>query len=150
MELFMELQVIGDRAVKKLAFSHIVHSIRRMNQKHKNDTRNRKLQNILYKFLQVCNILQVHWSILSTLAFWKTYVNVFLQPLSTMPSVSQAEEESRAKRAFTILCDLHRRRVWFDERTTNAICDACFHPSSRYMLPKHPPFFRFCNWLFPT
>jgi protein SDA1 len=60
MELFMELQVIGDRAVKKLAFSHIVHSIRRMNQKHKNDTRNRKLQNILFKFLQVCNILQVH------------------------------------------------------------------------------------------
>ncbi|KAG2574986.1 hypothetical protein PVAP13_7KG413600 [Panicum virgatum] len=97
MELFMELQVIGDRAVKKLAFSHIVHSIRRMNQKHKNDTRNRKLQNILFKFLQ-------------------------------------AEEESRAKRAFTILCDLHRRRVWFDERTTNAICDACFHPSSRIMV----------------
>jgi protein SDA1 len=97
MELFMELQVIGDRAVKKLAFSHIVHSIRRMNQKHKNDTRNRKLQNILFKFLQ-------------------------------------AEEESRAKRAFTIVCDLHRRRVWFDERTTNAICDACFHPSSRIMI----------------
>ncbi|KAK8449720.1 hypothetical protein SEVIR_7G260800v4 [Setaria viridis] len=96
-ELFVELQVIGDRAVKKLAFSHIVHSIRRMNQKHKNDTRNRKLQNILFKFLQ-------------------------------------AEEESRAKRAFTILCDLHRRRVWFDERTTNAICDACFHPSSRIMI----------------
>ncbi|OEL17768.1 Protein SDA1-like protein [Dichanthelium oligosanthes] len=46
----------------------------------------------------------------------------------------KAEEESRAKRAFTILCDLHRRRVWFDERTTNAICDACFHPSSRIMI----------------
>ncbi|KAL6651447.1 hypothetical protein ACP70R_010372 [Stipagrostis hirtigluma subsp. patula] len=97
MELFMELQVIGDRAVKNLAFSHIVHSIRRMNQKHKNESRNRKLQNILFKFLQ-------------------------------------AEEESRAKRAFTILCDLHRRRVWFDERTTNAICDACFHASSRIMI----------------
>ncbi|GJN26353.1 hypothetical protein PR202_gb14278 [Eleusine coracana subsp. coracana] len=97
MELFMELQVIGDRAVKKLAFSHIVHSIRRMNQKSKNELRNRKLQNILFKSLQ-------------------------------------AEEESRAKRAFTILCDLHRRRVWFDERTTNAICDACFHPSSRIMI----------------
>ncbi|KAG0527614.1 hypothetical protein BDA96_06G248200 [Sorghum bicolor] len=97
MELFMELQVIGDRAVKKLAFSHIVHSIRRMNQKHKNELSNRKLQNVLFKFLQ-------------------------------------AEEESRAKRAFTILCDLHRRRVWFDERTTNAICDACFHPSSRIMI----------------
>jgi protein SDA1 len=56
----MELQVIGDRAVKKLAFSHIVHSIRRMNQKHKNDTSNRKLQSILFKILQVCNILQEH------------------------------------------------------------------------------------------
>ena len=40
----MELQVIGDRAVKKLAFSHIVHSIRRMNQKHKDEAKNSKLQ----------------------------------------------------------------------------------------------------------
>lgn len=55
----MELQVIGDRAVKKLAFSHIVHSIRRMNQKHKNEAKNRKLQGILFKLVQVCNIL--HW-----------------------------------------------------------------------------------------
>ncbi|TVU00899.1 hypothetical protein EJB05_53630, partial [Eragrostis curvula] len=75
MQLFMELQVIGDRTVKKHAFSHIVHSIRRMNQKSKNESKNRKLQNIL------CNHLK-------------------------------AEEESRAKRAFTILYDLHRRRVW--------------------------------------
>uniref|UniRef100_A0A0E0KVL8 Protein SDA1 n=1 Tax=Oryza punctata TaxID=4537 RepID=A0A0E0KVL8_ORYPU len=97
MELFMELQVIGDRSVKKLAFSHIVHSIRRMNQTHKNEARNRKLQNILFTFLQ-------------------------------------GEEESRAKRAFTILCDLHRRRVWFDDRTANAICNACFHGSSRIMI----------------
>uniref|UniRef100_A0A453D2E6 Protein SDA1 n=1 Tax=Aegilops tauschii subsp. strangulata TaxID=200361 RepID=A0A453D2E6_AEGTS len=52
MELFMELQVIGDRAVKKLAFSHIVHSIRRMNQKHKNEAKNRKLQGILFKLVQ--------------------------------------------------------------------------------------------------
>lgn len=96
MELFMELQVIGDRAVKKLAFSHIVHSIRRMNQKHKDEAKNRKLQNILFTLVQ-------------------------------------GEEESRAKRAFTILCDLHRRRVWFDDRTANAICNACFHPSSRIM-----------------
>lgn len=96
MELFMELQVIGDRAVKKLAFSHIVHSIRRMNQKHKDEAKNRKLQNILF-------------------------------------TIVQGEEESRAKRAFTILCDLHRRRVWFDDRTANAICNACFHPSSRIM-----------------
>lgn len=95
-ELFMELQVIGDRAVKKLAFSHIVHSIRRMNQKHKNEAKNRKLQNILF-------------------------------------TIVQENEESRAKRAFTILCDLHRRRVWFDERTANAICNACFHPSLRIM-----------------
>jgi hypothetical protein len=55
----MELQVIGDRAVKKLAFSHIVHSIRRMNQKHKDEAKNRKLQNVLFKIVQVCNISQM-------------------------------------------------------------------------------------------
>lgn len=54
--LFMELQILGDRALRKLAFSHVVHSIRRMNQKHKNEAKNRKLQNILYAMLQVGNI----------------------------------------------------------------------------------------------
>ncbi|XP_058081990.1 uncharacterized protein LOC131230137 [Magnolia sinica] len=46
----------------------------------------------------------------------------------------QEEDELRAKRSFIILCDLHRRRVWFDDRTTNAICIACFHTSSRIMV----------------
>lgn len=53
--LFMELQTLGDRALRKLAFSHVVHSIRRMNQKHKNEANNRKLQSILYAILQVGN-----------------------------------------------------------------------------------------------
>lgn len=37
----MELQSLGDRNLRKLAFSHVVHSIRKMNQKHKNDAQNR-------------------------------------------------------------------------------------------------------------
>ncbi|XP_072969918.1 uncharacterized protein [Typha angustifolia] len=97
LELFMDLQVIGDRTLRKLAFSHVVHSIRRMNQKHKNELENRKLQNILFSMLQ-------------------------------------AEEELRAKRSLIVLCDLHRRRVWFDDRTANAICTGCFHSSSRIMI----------------
>ncbi|PIA30349.1 hypothetical protein AQUCO_05600053v1 [Aquilegia coerulea] len=44
------------------------------------------------------------------------------------------EDESKAKRSLVILCDLHRRRVWFDDRTANAICTACFHSSSRIMI----------------
>ncbi|XP_042501682.1 protein SDA1 homolog isoform X2 [Macadamia integrifolia] len=95
--LFMELQTLGDRAIRKLAFSHVVHSIRRMNQKHKNEANNRKLQNILFAMIQ-------------------------------------QEDESKAKRSLTVLCDLHRRRVWFDDRTANAICTACFHSSSRIMI----------------
>ncbi|KAJ3698627.1 hypothetical protein LUZ61_002332 [Rhynchospora tenuis] len=97
LELFMNLQLVGDRALRKLAFSHIVHSIRRMNKKHKNETLNRKLQNILFPMLQ-------------------------------------SEDELRAKRALTVICELHRRKVWFDERTANAICYACFHSSSRIMV----------------
>lgn len=54
--LFMELQTLGDRNLKKLAFSHVVHIIRRMNRKHKNDAKNRILQNILFEILQVCVI----------------------------------------------------------------------------------------------
>ncbi|XP_026381898.1 protein SDA1 homolog isoform X1 [Papaver somniferum] len=94
--LFMELQTLGDRTLRKDAFSHVIHSIRRMNQKHKNETQNRPLQNILFTMLQ-------------------------------------EEDEAKAKRALIVLCDLHRRRVWFDERTANAICTACFHPSSKIM-----------------
>ncbi|XP_077228245.1 ARM repeat superfamily protein [Tasmannia lanceolata] len=95
--LFMELQILGDRVLRKLAFSHVVHSIRRMNQKHKNEAKNRQLQNVLFSMLQ-------------------------------------EEDESRAKRSLTVLCDLHRRRVWFDDRIANAICTACFHTSSRIMV----------------
>ncbi|KAL0351226.1 UNVERIFIED_CONTAM: protein SDA1 [Sesamum calycinum] len=95
--VFMELQTLGDRALKKLAFSHVIHSIRRMNQKHKNDPTNRALQNVLFGMLQ-------------------------------------QEEEAKAKRALITLCDLHRRKVWFDDRTANAICMACFHSSSRIMI----------------
>lgn len=97
LELFMELQILGDRTLRKLAFSHVVHTIRRMNQKHKNEAHNRKLQNVLFLMLQ-------------------------------------GEDEARAKRALVLLCDLHRRRVWFDDRTANAICTACFHSSSRILI----------------
>ncbi|KAL0909542.1 hypothetical protein M5K25_020418 [Dendrobium thyrsiflorum] len=97
LELFMDLQIIGDRTLRKLAFSHVVHSIRRMNKKHKNEAQNQKLQNVLFKQLQ-------------------------------------GDEELRARRSLIVLCDLHRRKVWFDERTANAICNACFHSSSRVML----------------
>ncbi|KAH6809911.1 ARM repeat superfamily protein, partial [Perilla frutescens var. frutescens] len=95
--VFMELQTLGDKALKQLAFTHVIQSIKRMNQKHKNDPKNRALQNILFRMLQ-------------------------------------QEEEAKAKRALITLCDLHRRKVWFDERTANAICMACFHASPRIMI----------------
>ncbi|CAA3021606.1 SDA1 homolog isoform X1 [Olea europaea subsp. europaea] len=97
LELFMELQSLGDRVLRQLAFSHVIHGIRRMNQKHKNDPKNRALQNILFSMLQ-------------------------------------REDEAIAKRALITLCDFHRRKVWFDDRTANAICMACFHVSSKIMI----------------
>ncbi|KAJ4835957.1 hypothetical protein Tsubulata_026185 [Turnera subulata] len=97
LELFMELQTLGDRTLRKLAFTHVVHSIRRMNKKHKNEVKNRALQNILFSLLQ-------------------------------------QEDEAKAKRSLVTLCELHRRKVWFDDRTANAICTACFHSSPRIMI----------------
>ncbi|XP_057457926.1 uncharacterized protein LOC130748697 [Lotus japonicus] len=97
LSLFMELQTLGDKTLKKLAFDHVIHSIKRMNQKHKNDAKNRSLQNILFVMLQ-------------------------------------KEEEQHAMRALVTLCELHRRKVWFDERTANAICNAAIHPQSRIMI----------------
>ncbi|XVF02608.1 hypothetical protein REPUB_Repub04eG0189600 [Reevesia pubescens] len=97
LSLFMELQTLGDRNLRKLAFSHVVHSIRRMNKNHKNEAKNRALQNILFALLQ-------------------------------------QEDEARAKRSLITLCELHRRKVWFDDRTANAICMGCFHSSSRIMI----------------
>ncbi|KAK2443548.1 protein SDA1 protein [Trifolium repens] len=95
--LFMELQTLGDKALREMAFKHIVQSIKRMNLKHKDEAKNRALQNILFVMLQ-------------------------------------QEDENRARRALVTLCDLHKRQIWFDERTANAICTACFHPSSRIMI----------------
>ncbi|KAJ0765486.1 putative SDA1 domain-containing protein [Helianthus annuus] len=93
----MELQVLSDKPLKVLVFSHVIHSIRRMNQKHKTETENRALQSILFSMLQ-------------------------------------EEDEKKATRSLVTICDLHRRKVWFDDRTSNAICRACFHKSSRYLL----------------
>ncbi|KAF7839867.1 protein SDA1-like protein [Senna tora] len=97
LQLFMDLQTLGDRKLRTLAFDHVVHSIKRMNQKHKNEAKNRALQNVLFAMLQ-------------------------------------QEDEARAKRSLVTLCELHRRRMWFDDRTANAICTASFHPSSRIMI----------------
>ncbi|KAI8004728.1 hypothetical protein LOK49_LG08G02643 [Camellia lanceoleosa] len=72
-----------------------------MNQKHKNDAKNRALQNILFTMLQ-------------------------------------QEDEAKAKQSLITLYDLHRRKVWFDDRTANAICTACFHPSSRIRIAALP------------
>ncbi|KAJ7945477.1 Protein SDA1 [Quillaja saponaria] len=95
--LFMELQTLGDKTLRKLAFSHVIQSIRHMNQKHKNEVKNRALQNVLF-------------------------------------SILQQEDEARARRSLITLCELHRRKVWFDDRTGNAICTASFHTSSRIMI----------------
>lgn len=46
--------------------------------------------------------------------------------------IHQEEDEVRAKRSLVVLCDLHRRKVWFGDRVANSICTACFHPSSRF------------------
>ncbi|KNA23538.1 hypothetical protein SOVF_024060 [Spinacia oleracea] len=97
MELFMELQTFDDRNLRKLAYSHVIRYIQRMNKQHKDESKNKPLQNVLFKMLK-------------------------------------REEESFAKRSLVTLCDLHRRKVWCDERTINAICMACFHPSSRIMI----------------
>ncbi|KAI3931666.1 hypothetical protein MKX01_025081 [Papaver californicum] len=64
--------------------------------KHKNETQNRPLQNVLFTMLQ-------------------------------------EEDKVKAKMALIVVCDLHRRRLWFDEITVNAICTACFHPPSKIM-----------------
>ncbi|XP_021901267.1 protein SDA1 homolog [Carica papaya] len=97
LSLFLEIQTLGDRNTRKLAFSHVIHNIRRMNQKHRNEAKNRALQNVLFTMLQ-------------------------------------EEDEGRAKRSLVTLCELHRRKVWVDDRTANAICTACFHSSSRIMI----------------
>ncbi|OIW14641.1 hypothetical protein TanjilG_32983 [Lupinus angustifolius] len=97
LSLFMELQTLGDKVLKKLAFDHVVHSIKRMNQKHKNEAKNRALQNVMFRDLN-------------------------------------QEDEARAKIALVTLCELHRRKVWFDDRTANAICRASLHPAPRIMI----------------
>ncbi|KZV14604.1 hypothetical protein F511_42274 [Dorcoceras hygrometricum] len=121
--LFMELQTMGDRALKKLAFSHVIQSIRRINHKHKNDPKNRALQNILYGMMQsIRRINHKHKN---------DPKNRALQNI--LYGMMQQEEEKKAKVALVTLFDLHQRKVWVDDRTANAICMACFHASPRIM-----------------
>jgi len=55
----MELQTLGDKKLRELTFAHVVKSIKRMNQKHKDEAKNRALQNILFVMLQVCQCFYV-------------------------------------------------------------------------------------------
>lgn len=61
LSLFMELQTLGDKKLRELTFAHVVKSIKRMNQKHKDEAKNRALQNILFVMLQVCQCFYVVW-----------------------------------------------------------------------------------------
>lgn len=49
----MDLQTFGGKTVKKLAFDHVIHSIKRMNKSHRNEAKNRALQAVLFKMLEV-------------------------------------------------------------------------------------------------
>ncbi|RHN58271.1 hypothetical protein MtrunA17_Chr4g0000561 [Medicago truncatula] len=48
---------------------------------------------------------------------------------SVMFKMLQEENEAVAKRVLVILWRLYQRKVWFDEKTANAICTASFHPA---------------------
>lgn len=61
--VFMDLQLGGDRALRKLSYSHVVQDIRRLNIKNKNDPVNKPLQNILFNSLQVYQSVQLEWRI---------------------------------------------------------------------------------------
>lgn len=59
--LSMEIQTYGDKALKTLAYNHVIHSIKRMNMKRKN----RVLQNVLFRMLQVCDNAFSFWTFTS-------------------------------------------------------------------------------------
>ncbi|KAH9569047.1 hypothetical protein CY35_03G112000 [Sphagnum magellanicum] len=57
------------------------------------------------------------------------------KPLQTiLYNLLQDENDVKAKRALVVLAELNRRKVWVDERTANAICNACFHKVPRIMI----------------
>ncbi|KAL6506955.1 hypothetical protein OROHE_022392 [Orobanche hederae] len=97
LQVFMELQTLGDRVIQQMAFSQVIQSITLMNQEHRNNPKNEAVQNILFEMLQ-------------------------------------QEDEAKTMRVLITLCELHRQKVWSDKRTADAICTACFHPSSRIMI----------------
>ncbi|KAL1189397.1 hypothetical protein V5N11_029013 [Cardamine amara subsp. amara] len=98
LDLFLDIQTVGDKNLRKLAFSHTVQTIGKMRI---TDPRHTSLQNIV------------------------------------LLAMLNQGDETKAKRAFVTLCELHKRKVWFGyqhERVAIAICKACFHPSPRIMI----------------
>ncbi|KAK7306184.1 hypothetical protein VNO77_44110 [Canavalia gladiata] len=91
-----KLQTLGEKTLRKLAFDHVVHSIQRMNEKHKDEAKNQALQKVLFDMLE-------------------------------------RENKELAKKVLVTLCELHRRKVWFDKRTANEICTASYKKDSRIM-----------------
>ncbi|KAK7262629.1 hypothetical protein RJT34_30206 [Clitoria ternatea] len=58
-----------------------------------------------------------------------TFLEIHLDPMEKVQ-----DDEELARRALVTLCELHRSKVWFDERTTNTICTASLHLASRIMI----------------
>lgn len=61
--LFMGLQTLGDEKLMKLAYRHVVRSIERTNMI---ESETQKLQSVMFKMLQVCQLLNfsIIWYIL--------------------------------------------------------------------------------------
>ncbi|CAJ2627919.1 unnamed protein product [Trifolium pratense] len=50
---------------------------------------------------------------------------------NVMFSILENERGRRAERVLVTLWQLYQKKLWFDERTANAICNACYHPTER-------------------
>lgn len=90
--------------LRELVYEHIVHDIKRLNLKHKNNQLNRTLQNFMY----------------GSFAF------VFpLTPFARYTMLADTNE-SAAKRSLDVMIELYRKRIWDDAKTVNVIATACF------------------------
>ena len=134
--VFFTLFRCPDKVLRSLLFSFLVNDVKRMNRKTQNNKLNSALQSFMFNMLG--NGSKDSAGPITSTAGASAGAGAGAGAASSggvaagaalNASIAQEHEHTRmaAKKSLQVMIELWRRKVWRDEKTVNAISNACFY-----------------------
>lgn len=119
--LFFKLFRVKDKALREMLYQHIVSDIRRMNQRTKNNSINKTLQNFMFTMVQDDDATAAHMSIKVMVELYRKGAWYVDTPRAWLwrPCLTYAHARSLCRK---------------DARTCNVMAMACFSPHTKVMV----------------